>query len=418
MNFLKPSKGGKSARLILLCWLVYTCTYLGKLSYSANISRIGEAFGVSYAQTGMVTTFFFFAYGLGQILNGLFCKRYNIKILVFVSIIVSATMNVTVALIPEFSFIKYAWLINGVTTSFLWPSLIRLLSETLAVENLSTATIAMGTTVATGTFTIYGLSSLFSTFTDYRATFITAACILCTVAAVWIFSYNGLVNPLAALRREAKSKEEITSTVGKATAKGTLRTVLVALALFAVADNLVKDGLTSWTPDILSSLYETPAWLSILLTLLLPLLAIFGVRVATKIQKHTDNFIGTCTLLFGGSAVLVGMVILLLKTSLISVTIGCFAVVSCLMSGVNNVITSIMPLNLRDKINPGKVAGIMNGFCYLGSTISAYGLGSFADAFGWESVFTLLFSITLGASVIGGVYWLVSAISKNHGKTS
>ena len=40
----------------------------------------------------------------------------------------------------------------------------------------------------------------------------------------------------------------------------------------------------------------------------------------------------------------------------------------------------------------GKVAGIMNGFCYLGSTISAYGLGSFADAFGWESVFTLLFS--------------------------
>ena len=66
-------KLAKSTLLIALCWLVYACSYIGKLSYSANINQIGEAFGVTYADAGMVATFFFFAYGIGQVVNGVLC---------------------------------------------------------------------------------------------------------------------------------------------------------------------------------------------------------------------------------------------------------------------------------------------------------------------------------------------------------
>ena len=33
--------------MILLCWLVYTCSYLGKLNYAANITPIMEYYGVN-----------------------------------------------------------------------------------------------------------------------------------------------------------------------------------------------------------------------------------------------------------------------------------------------------------------------------------------------------------------------------------
>ena len=141
----------------MLCWLVYACSYIGKLSYNANISQIGPDFGVSYAECGMVSTFFFFAYGIGQVVNGFLCKRYNVKYVIFGSLAVASAMNISVTLVSDFSLIKYIWLINGVAMSFLWTSLIRLLSETLPDEDMNMAIIAMGTTVATGTFFVYGM---------------------------------------------------------------------------------------------------------------------------------------------------------------------------------------------------------------------------------------------------------------------
>ena len=63
--------------LIFLCWLVYMVSYLGRYSYNSNISVISDFFGAGEGATGLVTSTFFFAYGAGQIVNGLLCKKYN-----------------------------------------------------------------------------------------------------------------------------------------------------------------------------------------------------------------------------------------------------------------------------------------------------------------------------------------------------
>ena len=73
----------KNVLAIAVCWLVYTCSYLGKLGYNANIILIELEFGVAHAESGSVGTAFFFAYGVGQIVNGLLCKKYNVKYTIF-----------------------------------------------------------------------------------------------------------------------------------------------------------------------------------------------------------------------------------------------------------------------------------------------------------------------------------------------
>ena len=405
----------KSTLLIMLCWLVYTCSYIGKLSYSANINQVGEAFGVSYADAGMVSTFFFFAYGIGQVFNGIFCKRYNIKYVIFASLTVASIINVLIINVTDFTLMKYLWLINGAAMSFLWTSLIRLLSETLSKKDISRAIVAMGTTVATGTFIVYGLSALFVAVLDFRVTFYVAAAIMLTAAILWICSYSSLVKPLKA-EREAETAD-IENTEQKSRGGKMERAVfimLATLAFFAVANNFIKDGLTSWTPDILAATYDTPGWMSILLTLLLPIMAIGGTVVAVNLYKKIPSFVGVCTLLFLSSAALMGVVLGFLSTSLMAVTVGCFAIISCLMAGVNNVITSMAPLYLKEKYeNSGMLAGILNGFCYLGSTISSYGLGAVADANGWRAVFVLLLSVGCAVTLIGGIYLIFNKTKKN-----
>ena len=411
----RSSKWNKSTILLVLCWVVYTCSYIGKLSYSANINQIGTAFDVPYAQTGMVSTFFFFAYGIGQIVNGLLCKKYNVKYVVFTCLTIASAMNVLVAFSPSFSLLKYFWLVNGIVMSFLWPTLIRLLSETIKKEGINRAIVVMGTTVATGTFLVYGISALFAALGNYRLTFCVASLLLVSIAIVWIFSFDRLVIPLrheceAEDKRLAEQKESNESTGTVVLTKRVLAFLLCILAFFAVVNNFVKDGLTAWTPDILASQYNTEGWLSILLTLLLPLLAIPGTVVAVKIYNLVKNFIGACTLMFVMSAILVGIVIFCLAgpTATIVITIVSLALISALMSGIDNIIVSMVPLQLKGQVNSGKLAGVLNGFCYLGSTISSYGLGAIADEWGWMAVFYVLLGVTCIVVLIGIVYHFIS----------
>ena len=414
----------KSTLLLLLCWVVYTCSYIGKLSYGANIKLIGDKFDVLNAETGLVSTFFFFAYGIGQIVNGIMCKRYNVKYVVFTCLGVASVMNLAIAFSPSFALLKYFWLVNGIAMSFLWPTLIRLLSETMKRDKIDRAIVVMGTTVATGTFLIYGISALFSATSGvmgYRFSLTVAAVLLITIAIIWFFSFNKLVPEL---RRECEAEdkqiaEEQKAENGASAVKITTRVLallLCILAFFAVVNNFVKDGLTTWTPDILNSLYGTQDWLSIMLTLLLPLLAIPGTVFAVKVYNLVKKYIGACTVMFVMSAILMGLVILFSfefhgSVASLVITVASFAIISALMSGIDNIIVSMVPLQLKSHVNSGKLAGVLNGFCYLGSTISMVGLGAISDLWDWEACFYVLLGLIVLVVVVGIVYDL---ISKKH----
>ena len=135
-----------------------------------------------------------------------------------------------------------------------------------------------------------------------------------------------------------------------------------------------------------------------------------GIWVVLFMRKRIADFVMLAAILSGTAALFIGIVILCLPTGLLIVTVGSFGVVACLMSGVNNIVTSMAPLYWKDKLNSGRLAGILNGFCYLGSALSSYGLGLIADMGGWNAVFWLLFSlcvVSVGISVFYGVMSLV-----------
>ena len=176
-----------STMFIWPCWFIYATSYLGKVNYSANINQIMDFYQVDHSSAGLASTFFFFAYAIGQVVNGLFCKKYNVKWMIFISLIISASVNLFVGISNSFMPIKYLWLLNGFSMSILWPSLIRTLSENIGKQYMPKVSVVMGTTVATGTFLIYALSALFVKI-DFKLSFYLPATIFLLVALVWIFS--------------------------------------------------------------------------------------------------------------------------------------------------------------------------------------------------------------------------------------
>ncbi|MBR4943605.1 MAG: MFS transporter, partial [Clostridia bacterium] len=337
----KDTSARRSVWLIVLCWLVYTCSYIGKLGYNANVTQIETAFNVTHADAGMVSTFFFFAYGGGQIVNGLFCKKYNIRYVILGGLLVSGFCNLSAGIVSNFTILKYLWLLNGASLSLLWTSLVRVLSETLDEKYLGKAIFAMGTTVATGTFLVYGMSALFVAVSTFRITFYVAGLLLPAIALVWLFAYPALTK-----KSVEEGAQDECLTMEKTQAKNdkgikAMGFSFAVFALFAVVDNLVKDGLTTWTPMVMKELYSLPDYASILLTLCLPILAVFGTSLAVNLHKKIKDFVWMNTLLFIVSSALIGLVILFLPKDVFVVTLVCFALISCLMASVNNVVTSM-----------------------------------------------------------------------------
>ena len=407
--YLKNIKIQKSQAMLLvfLGWLVYTVSYFGKVNYSANITQIIDFYHVSKAQAGAVPTFFFFAYGIGQVVNGLFCKKYNIKWMIFISLITSGIVNFIIAVGTNFAIIKWLWLLNGFALSILWPTLIRMLSECMPQKMLGTSSVVMGTTVATGTLIIYGLSSLYAFFNRFKLSFYTASFAIIFVAFVWLMLYNRLV----ASAKKEKSEDEPTVSEKRTSTQDDIKegkksflASLYVLCFCAIGVNLIKDGLTTWVPSILKEEFSVNDSLSILLTLFLPILAIFGNAFAVKTHKKIPDYVNHCGFVFAVIAIIICVIIGSLAAKLVVSMLFGLVAANFLASSLNSLVTSIYPLFMRGKVNSGLIAGVLNGFCYLGSTISSYGLGVIADMFGWMYVFYTLVAFCIMVFAAWGIY--------------
>ena len=399
-----------SVMLMWLCWLIYACSYTGKVNYSANINEVMSFYQVDHSTAGLASTFFFFAYAVGQVINGLFCKKYNLKWMIFFSLFTSGLINFIVGISNNFTIVKYLWLLNGFVMSVLWPSLIRTLSENVSKKYMSKASVVMGTTVATGTFLIYALSALFVKL-DFKLSFYLPACLFLIVAFLWLFSFSGIVQKAREESDQEETKTEM-QTEQKITDfnKSLLLLSIVMLAIFGVATSLIKDGLITWVPSILKEQYQLDGSFSIILTLALPAVSMFANLFAVNLHKKIPDYVLQSGLVFLCSGVIMATVIGCLSLNQFVLTLIGFALMCFLVSSSNSVITSIFPLFMKGKVNSGLVAGILNGFCYLGSTISSYGLGEIADNFGWIAVFWVLLAIC-ALVCLGMVVYLI--IKKN-----
>lgn len=393
---MQPMTKRQSNLLIFLCWLAYAMAYLGRLNYSANITRIMDSLSISKPEAGSIASFFFFAYGGGQLIHGVLNKYYNPRWIISSSLILSAVWNFIMPFCSSSAMMKLFWLSNGFTQAVLWSTLTRVLGLYLDDQVMKKSIIIMGTTTATGTVISYGISAAIP---DWRISFYLATVVLTLVGVIWFILYGYATRNAMCRVKDGSSHQKQQGGITSA-----ILVLFGVILLFAVMNNLIKDGLTTWTPSVFKELFKMPSSLSILLTLGLPLLAILGSTVCVFTNRYIKDHVLLCGSFYAISSVSMGIMILCMPLRKWWLTLICFAVCSLMMSAINNVITSLMPLQMRGTFEPGRISGLTNAFCYVGSTISTYALGALAESTGWNGVFYLLLGLSASALLICGIY--------------
>lgn len=383
----------RDKRIIFICWLAYATAYIGRLNFSASIVAVISDLGVTKAQAGLVSSFFFFAYGAGQLVNGILSKHYNSKVMIALSLGISSLLNLAMVFCNDISIMKYIWLLNGAVQSVLWSTLIKTVSELVSEKMMPKAILVMSTTSVAGTFFAYGFSALFVKFGSWRGMFVFAAAVLMISAAVWLAMFGPSYKPV-----HIESAEKKHGGMG-----GTLLVAFIAACLCGIANGFVKDGVNTWVTSVLYEEFGVSQSFSILLTLLLPLVATFGAMLVKNIHSKIASHSVMNMLFFAASAVLCAGILLSLRLHGIVLIMLCFIGVSCTMAMINNVITSVFPLDLRHVMNAGFAAGLLNTFCYVGSTTASYSLGAISQSSGWTPVFVLMLAVCLAAGAVCAV---------------
>lgn len=393
----------KQQILIVIACLVYSFAYTGRYSYNANIAPIMAFYNVTRAEAGLTGTFFFFAYGAGQLIHAIFCRFYPRKYIIPGVLGVSAILNIAVFCGVPFGAIKYLWLLNGICQSVLWPTLVLVLSDTMDSVMMKRAVFAMSLTVVIGTVISYGGSAIFNLFDLFRGAFLLGAVLMVAIGIAWLIGYDTLTLENAGLAEAHAASSEATTAGGgsrKRAANGALIGLFAVCGLFIAVDNFVKDGLNTWTPVILKERFGVGDSLSIVLTVALPFCGVFGAMLALRMNRKIKDFRALSGNLLLLLSVCICGILLSMKLESMVLTVAFLGVVSCFAHGINSIMTSIMPFAMRDKVNPGFLAGLMNSAGYVGSTASAYGLGVIADRTDWNTVMYILLFASVGVTLL------------------
>lgn len=137
---------------------------------------------------------------------------------------------------------------------------------------------------------------------------------------------------------------------------------------------LLKDGMMTWVPQMISDTFQVEAYLSIFLSAALPLVNSLSVWLVRRISRgHEGDDMRNGALLFLGAVA--GMGVLLLAGGLhplLSVVL--FSIISTFVTGTNVILISFVPLQFTAMGRTSTIAGLTNAFTYLGSALSGWGL--------------------------------------------
>ena len=395
----------KQKKLIYLVTIMYTSVYLAKLNYGALTVEIIKEMGCTKSAAGMVGSFFFFAYGIGQVVNGFLAKHMNEKLFMTAALFGSAVCNVAMCFAPSVEVMKYIWLLNGIAMSPLWCNVVKVQGKYVSDKNMPRSLMMTGLTTPIGTALNYGLCALVATFFNWRVSFWIAAALMTFMAILWYFTLNDIERNAVPIQ-EAQPKADAENRTAKPKAKLT-KALLIGLIIMFTAGmftQFTREGLNAWVPSILYEVYALPSTLSIALTLLLPLLASFSNFILVALEKKSKDFLLLSILFEGVASLAMAVLVTCYNLNSVVITLACFIIVTLCCAAIANITTNHIPLYYRDRFDTGSMAGIGQGMCYLGSTLSTYTLGYVADKGGWYNVF-----LVLGAVIVFSCIMCVAA---------
>lgn len=379
-----------SARKIsLLFAFTYMISYMTRINFGAVISEMVSSTGFSRSSLAAAITCSSVTYGCGQLVSGFCGDRIRPKLLCLCGLITTGIVNLMIPMCGSAALMTVLWGVNGLAQAFMWPPIVKLMTELMTDEEYKHATVVVSWGSSVGTIVMYLVSPLFIIFINWQSIFFVCGAFGLVTAVIW---HKQCVDvPVG--------KKSTSSVVGKSSA-GLFSALMLMIMAAIVLQGMLRDGVTTWMPSLISDTYNLSNSVSILTGVALPIFGIICFRAAEQLYRIAPDNPVKCSGIIFAAGTLSAAILLFAAGKNAIMTVLFSALLTGCMHGVNLLLICMIPPYYKKRGGVSTVSGLLNSCTYIGSSISTYGIAVISEKLGWNTTIFAWFVIALAGSIV------------------
>jgi len=415
----------KALSIGVYTFLSYFACYTARNIISAIMPQMAERNIYTLESLGIMGSAFFFAYGCGQLVNGMIGNYVPAKYMV------AAGLSLSGALIIIFPFCRAVppaillWGACGFLGSMLWAPITRLVGENTETGTGRLILTALSFASNVGMAAAYGFAIISATTNNWKTGFYISGCMIIIIAAAW---YAGISRMEKQGMLSAGEKAGVGSGPGVPDApRGVGADTDAPLGVGAVTsapqrvvaakpvffrhvtpgfifmagvtglNGIIRNGVNFWVPVFLTDILSSgDVKIVSSLAAAVPFVNMAGVVASVYMLKRISGKGGDgklCAYLSSVSSVMF-CVLLLTNDSFPIISIAALFIASACMSGVTNTVFCIFVLRFVSTGNISGISGSLDFISYVSGAAASFVFGM-ALSSGWAAIISIWLAAAL-----------------------
>ncbi len=381
-------------RIFIGCFVAYTGAYISRLNLSAALPTILTQFDITEVQAGLLQTVFALTYAGGQLVNGAIVDHINPRRFILIGLLSSAFCNFLFGSATAYWQLIVLWCLNGVAQSMIWTPIVKIISLCYVGKERQQVSFGMSMTLVLGHVLAWGVAGYMASRFAWRMSFFVPSVI---TGMIGICTYLLLKQPT----KVASDDNDLTDIKGEEPmplGAMFLKTGLIGVLCFSLANGFVRDGIMTWAPTMLSAIEGIDLKSVFGITLIIPGINLLGILFGRYCYKVCR---GSARVSIGFMMAMSSIATLLLVFFGTSNGILCallLGICCAFMFGINPILTTLVPMEYDKFRRVGLIAGMVDCFIYLGSSLAGVMTGALKAVYGWNSVYLLWILVALLAA--------------------
>jgi OPA family glycerol-3-phosphate transporter-like MFS transporter len=374
-------------RMFWLMWITYASFYLGRVNLSVAIPGIMAEFGWTRTTVGAVGTALFWAYAVGQLVNGYLGDRLGSKVTVAIGLVASAAFNLTFGWQAALGTMIVVWALNGYFQACGWGPIVKMLANWFPIEERGRAAGRLGTSYILGGAISVMVAGVVVPL-GWRWTFLVPALLMSLSAIHWL---GKAVN--APPGQPSDYREVLKIDVGEVL--GNQRVWRMGFALFCA--NILRYGFLTWAPTYLFEECGAPVGVAAYKSVVFPIAGALGAVTAGWLS---DRVFGARRAPVAGIALALAGLLAMLFPGMPSIVV--LALIGFAVFGAHPLIVGATPMDCGTTSMASFATGLIDCIGYIGAGLTGVGTGLLVDNFGWNAGFWFWIGAAfLGAALMG-----------------
>jgi len=403
-------------RVFVSLWITYAAFYLCRVNMSVALPGIMEEFGLSKTSMGAVLTILFFAYAVGQFVNGQLGDKFGARLLITCGALTSAALNAIFAFLPGVvTLMMLVWGLNGYFQSMGWSLSVKTIANWFPIRERGKTTGAFGSCYQFGNAASWGLAGFVVGAFGWRWAFWTPAIIFTVIAIHWFIRGRNAPEEVGLPTveevhdekyefKEPQTDHHLGFIYTIKTVLSDIRVWLVGLSLFGL--NIIRYGFMNWAPTYMFEVEKITISMAAYKAIAIPLAGSLGAFFA---GWSSDRFFQSRR-----APIIVIMLVFLVIFTFIYPKLSsyhwvwsfiCLIAIGFTIYGSHVMICVTIPMDYASRKAAASCAGFIDSFGYFGASLTGVITGYLIDRYSWTRGFYFWIAGVIMAIVLMSFLW-------------